>query len=505
MICKPLRTLSPKLAYLAAIAACGLIAFAAMPLRHTLDLANIAMLFLFVVFMVAVKLGRGPAVVAALLSVLLFDYVFVPPHLALIPVDPQHVVILAVMLAVALVTARLTAGLQEQAELACSRERQAQRLYQLARDLAGAVSRWEVQGALDAFLGNTGYRAVLHFMDEGGGVPDPVPGEALGHVVQEAIRRGEPVEGEFFGPALCLPLRAPGRTSGVMVVTVSGEGADPRREKNLFAVVASLIAIAIERLHYVEVAQETQVQAESERLRSSLLSALSHDLRTPLTALVGLADSLALAMAKDNPDDPTSETAAAICLQAREMNNLLANLLDMARLQAGKVALRKEWQLFDDVIGSSVRLLKMSQSTHPVRVRLETELPLVEFDAVLMERVIWNLAENAFKYSPEGTPIEIGAYTDKQWACLTVCDRGPGFPPCKAEEVFEMFVRGTPESSKSGVGLGLAICRAIVNAHGGTIHAENRPEGGACVIVRLPLGTPPALEEEEDIAAGGRP
>jgi two-component system sensor histidine kinase KdpD len=432
--------------------------------------------------------------------VVLFDYVFVPPHLALIPADAQHLLTLSVMLAVALVTAQLTTGLRQQAALAQNRETGARRLYQLARDLAGVVSPWGVQEALDAYLTDTGYRAVLHLLDEEGGLPSSASGDPPDEYIREAIRGGEPVEGEPFGPALFLPLKAAARTSGVMVVTAPGGNADPRQERELFMTVASLAAIAVERLHYGGMVQKGQVQMESERLRSSLLSALSHDLRTPLTALVGLADALTLS---ETPTaTATRETALAIRNQARAMNNQLSNLLDMARLQSGKVALRKEWQLFDDVISSSLRLLKLSQSTHPVRVRLDEELPLVEFDAVLMERVVWNLLENAVKYSPEGTPIEVSAYVDDGWACLLVCDRGPGFPPGKSDEVFGLFVRGSAESARPGVGLGLSICRTIVEAHGGTIRAENRPEGGACVMVRLPLGSPPLIEEEEDTDGG---
>lgn len=487
------------LSYLLALGACLLTMGVALPLRHWLDLANIVMLFLFCVFLVAARLGRGPAAMAAVVSVFLFDYVFVPPHLELIPADGQHLLTLMVMLVVALVTAQLTTGLRHQAALAQSRELGARRLYQLARDLAGVVSRWGVQEALDAFLAETGHRAVLYLVDEEGELPAS-GSEALDDFIHEAVSRDEPVEGEPFGPALFLPLKAATRTSGVMVVTATGENTDPRPERDLFMTVASLTAIAVERLHYGEMVQKSQVQVESEKLRSSLLSALSHDLRTPLTALVGLADSLALA---DEPTgEATHEAALAIRNQARAMNNQLSNLLDMARLQSGKVALHKEWQLFDDVISSSLRLLKLSQSTHPVRVRLDAELPLVEFDAVLMERVVWNLLENAAKYSPENTPIEVSAYVDGDGACLLVCDRGPGFPPGKSDEVFGLFVRGSAESAKPGVGLGLSICRTIVEAHGGTIRAENRPEGGACVMVRLPLGSPPMIEEEEDPDGG---
>jgi len=259
----------------------------------------------------------------------------------------------------------------------------------------------------------------------------------------------------------------------------------------LLEALASLLAIAIERLHYVDVAHTTQLDMVSERLRSSILSALSHDLRTPLTALVGLADSLSLI--KPALSAPALETAQAMHEQAA---GLVGNLLDMARLNAGNVILRREWQPLEEVIGSSIKLLGGALSAHPIRVVLPADLPLLAFDAVLLERVFCNLLENAAKYSPDGANVEIGAQAVGDFVQIRVCDHGAGFPAKNQEALFNMFVRGEVESSKPGTGLGLAICRAIVEAHGGQISAENRPEGGACVCFTLPRGEPPILEEE---------
>lgn len=476
-------------AYIIAAAACGLTAALALPLRRTLDPANIIMLFLLVVFLVALRLGRGPAVMAAIFSVVLFDFVFVPPHLAFIPTDAQYVVTLSVMLAVALVTAQLTAGSREQTLLAQSRERQTERLYQLARDLAGAQSHWTVQGALDAYFRDSGLRAILHCLVEhstGAGSGSP----AMEDLVRRAVDSGETVAGQGVTIA---PLKTPTATWGVLVITGTDEReADPPKGRERFDVAASLAAIAVERLHSVEAAEEARLHAASDKLRASLLSALSHDLRTPLTALVGMADSLALGKA-----DAPEEAAGLIRDQARHMERLISNLLEMARLQAGRVVLRKEWQLLDDVIAAALRHLRLSQNAHPVRVRLAPDLPLVHFDGVLMERVVWNLLENAVKYSPPDAPVEITAAVEGDLACLAVRDRGPGFPPDRLDAVFDLFVRGATESALPGVGLGLAICRAIVEAHGGTIRAENAAEGGACVRVWLPLGTPPPFVDEE--------
>lgn len=478
MICGKFRRTTTVSGYLIAIASIALTTFLAMPLRHVLDLANIVMLFLLVTFLIALRLGRGPAVVAAVLGVGLFDYIFVPPHLDFIPTDAQYVVMLTVMLAVALLTGQLTAGAQEQAYLACRREEQTRRLYQLARDLAGALSPWDVQRALDSYLERSGYRAVVYFASPEAG-DDPPRGDGLA-----------------AGHALVLPLRIASPRSAAMVVTGQGESVPPpARERESFEVVASLLTIAVERLHTAEELQTSREDAAAERLRASILSALSHDLRTPLTALVGMADTLTT-LSDSNPL-PAVEKLAGIREQARSLGQMVNNLLDMARLQAGKAKPRKEWQLLDDLIGVGLRHLRACHPGVTVRVRLAPDLPLVAYDAVWMERVLGNLLENAVKFAPPGSPIEVEAWLDDKLACLAVSDHGPGFPRRDSERLFGVFERGQQESAKPGVGLGLAICRAIVEAHGGDIRAEHPVTGGARVIVRLPLGTPPDFEEEE--------
>jgi two-component system sensor histidine kinase KdpD len=217
-------------------------------------------------------------------------------------------------------------------------------------------------------------------------------------------------------------------------------------------------------------------------------------LRTPLTALVGLADSLFLI--KPALPAPALETAHALHEQAARLAGLVGNLLDMARLNAGNVTLRREWQPLEEVIGASIKLLGNTLDAHPVHVALPADLPLLEFDAVLIERVFCNLLENAAKYAPAGTDVEIVASQLADSVEIRVCDHGPGFPAGNLSALFEMFARGQTESGKPGTGLGLAICRAIVEAHGGEISAENRPDGGACIRFTLPKGVPPVLEEE---------
>jgi len=197
------------------------------------------------------------------------------------------------------------------------------------------------------------------------------------------------------------------------------------------------------------------------------------------------------------------EIAEAIREQAARLNGMVSNLLDMARLRAGRVKPRREWQLLEEVAGASVQLLSHTLADRRVTIDVPPGMPLIEFDAVLIERVFCNLLENAAKYSPAGTPIAIAARLTDGYAHVSVIDEGPGFPEGRHEELFGMFVRGVAESSAPGAGLGLAICRAIVEAHGGAIHAENRAAGGAQVTFTLPLGTPPRIEEEPEPGTAG--
>lgn len=493
----------PKRNYGWAVLACALTTVFATPLRQVLDLTNIVVLFLLTVLLVAARLGSGPAVLAALLSVALFDVFFVPPRFSFTVNDAQYLVTFVVMLAVALVTGQLTAGLRRQAVVASLREQRTQALYELARGLAGASGVKQVTGIVRQLVRDGfGLDIVLLLPDAAGELKPAVeaenPPQVDRQLVCRAFDQGELVEDSISGyghGAGYFPLKAPMRIRGVMVFVPDRQRAVPSPElKPLLVTVASLVAIAVERLHYVEVAHTTQMQIVAERLRSSILSALSHDLRTPLTALVGLADSLTLT----RPPLPAValETAGAIHEQAVRLSNLVGNLLDMARLHAGQVQLRKEWQVLEEVIGASIRLLADSLAHHPIRISLAEDTPLLEYDAVLIERVFCNLLENAAKYAPPGASIDIVARVRDGNVEVSVCDRGPGFPPDRQSTLFDMFARGVPESATPGVGLGLAICLAIIEAHHGTITASNRPEGGACVTFTLPMGTPPAIETE---------
>jgi two-component system, OmpR family, sensor histidine kinase KdpD len=324
-------------------------------------------------------------------------------------------------------------------------------------------------------------------------------------IAQWAFDKGQPAG---FGTdtlpgseVLYIPLRAPTRARGVLAVKARN-----RRllripeQRQLLDTFAALIAIALERVHYVEVAQDAVVRMESERLRNSLLAALSHDLRTPLTVLVGLAESLALTKPPLSPAQ--LESAEAIQDEARRMSTLVSNLLDMARIESGEVKLNLQWQPLEEVIGSALNAAHGMLKQHLVEVHIPRNLPLVRFDALLIERVLVNLLENASKYTPPGSTVELSAQIVGDRLSVSVSDNGPGLTVGREEAVFQKFTRGERESATPGVGLGLAICRAIVESHQGKIIGTHRPGGGARFTFTLPLGNPPPATEEPEVSNG---
>jgi two-component system sensor histidine kinase KdpD len=298
-------------------------------------------------------------------------------------------------------------------------------------------------------------------------------------------------------------LRAPAQARGVLALRPTNRRLlKIPEQRQLLDTFAALIAIALERVHYVGVAQDALVRVESERLRNSLLAALSHDLRTPLTVLLGLAESLA--MTKPPLSATQLETAEAIQDEARRMSTLVSNLLEMARIESGEVTLDLQWQPLEEVVGAALDSTRNMLKQHRLEVRLPRELPLVRFDALLIERVLVNLLENASKYTPAGSLVVLSAEVVADKLKVSVSDNGPGLPAGREEALFQKFARGAPESATPGVGLGLAICRAIVESHRGTIVGINQSGGGVTFSLMLPLGSPPvaAMEAESETTDG---
>jgi two-component system, OmpR family, sensor histidine kinase KdpD len=499
------RRVTKRLNYVWTLLACVATTLIATPLLSYFDLANIVMLFLLVVVIIAVRFGRGPAIAAAFLSVASFDFFFVEPRFSFAVHDVQYLFTFVVMLAVALIIGHMTAGLRYQARVASYREERARVLYEFARDMSSLLQTEQVIEAATKFMEST-FGAKVAILIPGENELLATHDEELSGAIdllgaaQWAYDKSQPAgAGTDTLPSsefLYLPLRAPMRTRGVLAIKAASQRMllipEQRRHLDTFA---ALTAIALERVHYVEVAQQALIRMESERLRNSLLAALSHDLRTPLAGLVGLAESLDLT--KPELSGVQRDTSRAIVEQARRMNALVNNLLDMARIQSGEVTLRREWQSVEEVVGSALKAAQPALARHRVEVSLPEHLPLVEFDATLIERVLFNLLENAGKYTPEGTAVRIGAEVFGKDLVVSVSDHGPGVPPSQREAVFEKFSRGSHESATPGVGLGLAISRAIVEAHHGRIRVDDALDGGARFSFTLPLGTPPEVPQSE--------
>ena len=494
--------------YLAAVGASLATAIVALPLLPLLDVANVAMLFLLTVVLVAIRLGRGPAILATLVG--FCALVVAAPRRQYDVSEFKYAVALVVMLAVGWITARLTSDLREQAESAIGREARTRALYEFARALSVALQTEQVFEITRRFLARTfDARAAILLPDDAGRLRWPAAERCSAERVpvlsvldmaaaQWAFDHAAPAgtgTAELPGnPYLYLPLLAPMRSRGVLAVRVPDVAAllVPERRELLDAF-AALAAIALERVHYVDVAQDAVVRMEGERLRNSLLAALSHDLRTPLTSLVGLSESLTLS--RPPLAAAQMELANALRDEARRMSTLVANLLDMARIQSGGVRLNLQWQMVEETIGSALRACRWQLGARTVDTRIPRGLPLVRFDATLLERVLCNLLENAGKYTPPDAHVTIAARAEDGQLFVAVCDDGPGLPAGREDALFEKFVRGQQESSIAGVGLGLAICRAIVEAHGGRMRAFNRPDAGACFELSLPLGEPPPLPD----------
>jgi two-component system sensor histidine kinase KdpD len=500
-----------RLRYLWAALACVAVTLLSIPLAEHFDRSNIVAIFILTVVLVAVRFGRGAAALAAVLSVCSFDFFFVPPRFSFAVSDVQYILTFIIMLAVGLITGQLTAGLRFQARVAGHREERAGSLYEIARDLSGAVQIDQVVRISDESIERTFRASAALLLPNAAGqlaVTSSRADAALAvdiGIAQWAFDKGQPAG---FGTdtlpgteVLYVPLRAPTRARGVLAVKARN-----RRllripeQRQLLDTFAALIAIALERVHYVKVAQDAVVRMESERLRNSLLAALSHDLRTPLTVLVGLAESLALTKPPLSPEQ--LESAEAIQDEARRMSTLVSNLLDMARIESGEVKLNLQWQPLEEVVGSALNAAREMLKHHLVEVHLPRNLPLIHIDALLIERVLVNLLENASKYTPPGSKIMMAAEIVGDQLSASVSDNGPGLGAGREEAIFQKFTRGERESATPGVGLGLAICRAIVESHQGKIVASHRPGGGARFTFTLPLGHPPPAAMEPEAANG---
>jgi two-component system sensor histidine kinase KdpD len=467
-------------------------------MRRKFDPSNLVMVYLLGVALIAARVGSGPAVLCSILSVVAFDFFFIKLY-SFGVAHIQHLVTLGVMLAVALLISRLTSQLHVQAQDAGERERRTAALYSMSGQLA---SNWGTAKLLDVIV-----RHVAEILQSE--VAALMPDEAGRLVIRAGNEAAFPMNARERGVAhwvfdvgraagmgtntmpgaecLYVPLNGTRGSVGVLAVRPlhAGRALTPDLLQLLEAF-ATQAGMAVESDRYADEARKAQLEVEVEKSRNALLNSVSHDLRTPLSAITGAASTLL------EPDDrlPAAarrELAEMISEEAAHLSRLVTNLLEMTRLESGAAKVKKEPCPIEEVLGSALTRLEKQLSGHPVVTHIPADLPLVPLDVILTEHVFINLLENAAKYTPAGSTIEVSATASDREVTVEIADRGPGISPGDEKKIFEKFYRGKLAGSASGVGLGLTICRAVVEAHGGKIWAENRPGGGAAFRFTLPL------------------
>jgi two-component system sensor histidine kinase KdpD len=442
------------------------------------------------------------------LSVAVFDFCFVPPYLTFVVADTKYLLTFGVMLVVGLVVSSLTERVRQQARAAQAREQRTSALYGLTRELAGSADDVEIARVAARHIeAGFGCRAAILLPDRTGRLARSSTGpggfeldDREHSVAAWAFEHSEPAGHSTTtlpaARALYVPLRSSSQTVGVLgILPASSRRLEDSEPRQLLDAFGHQTAMALERTRLAEQARAAHLRAEREELYSSLLSSVSHDLRTPLAAITGAASTLleheagTLAVRRD--------LLQTIFEEADRLNRLVTNLLDMTRLESGSLDVRKEWTPLEEVIGTALNHLDEVLRGRAIHVRLPDDLPLIPLDGSLMVQVFLNLLENAAKYTPAMSPIEIAARADDDDVVVDVADRGPGFPPGSEDRIFDKFFRAPDAGRATGTGLGLAICRGIVVAHGGTIAAENRVGGGAVFRIKLPLdGVPPGVPAE---------
>ncbi len=482
----------------------------AMLLRQVLGVTSVALVFLMGVLASAVACGLAGSLLACLLSVLAYNFFFLPPLYTFTIADPENIVTLLVFTIVAVVASNLTARMRAQTVTARSRAKTTEELYQFSRKLAGAVS-------LDDVLWATVHQVALMLKVR---VVVLLPGkEGL------AVQAGFPPDDEFDdadlaaakwawehnrvagrgadtlpgGKRLFLPMQTGRGPTGVFGIDRDEPGPllTPDAQRLLNAL-SDQAALAIERVNLVRDVDQARLQAETDRLRSALLTSISHDLRTPLASILGAATSL---MSQHGTLEEAGRVAMlrTIREEAERLNRFIGNLLDMTRLESGPLMLTGGLADLSDVVGAVLRRAARILSVYQVKVELQPNLPMLAIDMVLFEQVLFNLLDNAAKYAAGGSTIQLRArrHGDRVW--VELLDEGDGIPPADVERIFDKFYRvRRADRQRAGTGLGLAICRGFVEAMGGTITAANRSDRvGAVFTIDLPVPAQIRVEEED--------
>lgn len=466
-------------------------------LRPFLAPTNMVMFYLLAVVVASVRLSRKSAIVTALFGVLAFDFFFVPPLLTLVVADTQYLLTFLGLFVVGIVISTLVARARERAEVMRTRELQTASLYYLSRDLAASV---DITAVLKAVVNNVEEAMnaqVVILLPEGERLDILASSEGLELDIKEqavadwAFRNNHPAgratDTLVSADLIYLPLQTPATVLGVMGVRLENEPAyhsqDNRRLLDAFTTQA---AMAMERIHFSHQAEQTQIIQARENLERALLNSISHDLRTPLVSVTGVLCSLK-EEGTNLSDQARQELLETACGEAERLNRFVGNLLDMTRIEAGAIKLNSKTCDVQDLVGCALAAIEQRIGNRMVEVNLADDLPPAPMDLVLMSQVLVNLLDNAHKYAPAESVIELSASSDEKWLTLEVFDRGPGVPEHDLKRVFDKFYRIPVPEGAGGTGLGLSICKGIVEAHDGSIEAKNRTGGGLRIVIRLPL------------------
>ncbi len=460
---------------------------------------------LVAVLLIAVYIGRGPALVAAAASAISWNFLFIAPRFTFEISQLQDVILFLLYFIVAIFTGNLTARIRTQAKQARYNAERTMALYTLAHEVSTAVNMDDVLRAAIIQIGRAFDAKVAILRPSAGKLErDPHPSSTLKvdekdfSVASWVFENGKPA-GRFtdtlpLATAHYLPLLTPRRTVGVIGILRRQDERLPFDQEVLLETFVHQVALVIERELLDEAAEQSAMLRESERLYTALLNSISHELRTPLATITGAASNLL------DPNTGTNESARMelthdIQDAADRLNQLVENLLDMSRLDSGRLAMKLDWCNIGEVIGVAVQRVEKCMAQHPLTIDLAPDLPLVKMDFVLMEQVLVNLLNNICNYTPPGAPATITAARMDGALRLSVSDSGPGLPPGDLDRVFDKFYRA-PGVATGGTGLGLSICRGLVEAHGGTLTAENLPGGGARFVIQLPVDDlPPPVRE----------
>ena len=469
-----------------------------------LPLPNISVAFLIAVLLIAMRLGRGPAVFASITSFISYDFFFTEPRFAFAVSDSQNLLTLFFFLVAAAIVSNLASRVRLQVDAAKTNARRTQNLYEFSRKIAVAPGRDEVLWAVVHHVASSirGRSLILLSKDgqleiAAGYPPEDRLNERDAAAAAWTWSAGKPSgRGSTTLPTaewLFLPLKTVRGPVGVLGVQMEGQDGLSPEESRLIETLADQAAVAIERTTLVADVEAARLAGETERLRAALLSSLSHDLRTPLVSILGAATSL-LNYHDSLSTGDRKDLAETIRDEAERLNRFVQNLLDMTRLGSGALKPNADWVDLFDVVGRAVeRADRLLQRRH-IKVDIDKTLPLLHIDPVLMEQVFFNLIDNACKYSPEGSIVTVWARRRAKDVLVEVCDQGVGIPEADRQRVFDMFYRvNAGDAQPAGTGLGLAISRGVVEAHGGTVHAEPGLHGnGTCIIINLPLAEPPS-------------